>query len=225
MSNYDYKHRLKALRETTTIVGVIGMTASGKTEFASAVNNKDYPIFTYDVESLMDNTDIPVEELNVFPQARREQISNFSPLEIAMEMIHDYSFYKFVKNAMFDIHMNIISDKIRNAYASVPSLKEKAFVFIELPFSTNFKYNDMFDAIITLQRPETYEEGWWNNHYDTTVLQDEADKVALLKQDDKMFKELQFTEVLSLYNGSNLETFVSNCNDTIDEVVEILSSK
>lgn len=225
MSNYDYKHRLKALRETTTIIGVIGMTASGKTEFASAVNNKDYPIFTYDVESLMDNTDIPAEELNVFLQARREQISNFSPLEIVMEMINDYSFYKFVKNAMFDIHMNIISDKIRDTYSAAPFLREKAFVFMELPFSTNFKYNDMFDAIITLQRPETYEEGWWTDHYDTTVLQDEADKVALLKQDDKMFKELQFTEVLSLYNGSNLETFVSNCNDTIDEVVEILSSK
>jgi len=225
MSNYDYKQRLKALRETTIIVGVVGMSASGKTEFAAAVNNKEYPIFTYDVEQLMDNTDIPAEELNIFPQARKDQISNFSPLEITMEMINDYSFYKFVKNAMFDIHMNIIADKIRDTYAASPSLKQKAFAFVELPFSTNFKYNDMFDAIITLQRPETYGEGWWIDHYDTTVLQNDADKIALLKQDDEMFKELQFTETLSVYNGSGLETYVSNCNDTIDEVVEILSSK
>lgn len=225
MSNYDYKQRLKALRENTTIIGVVGMSASGKTEFATAVNEKEYPIFTYDVESLMDNTDIPAEELNVFSQARKEQISNFSPLEITTEMINDYSFYKFVKNAMFDIHMNMIADKIRDTYSAVPSLKQKDFVFVELPFSTNFKYNDLFDAIITIQRPETYEEGWWLDHYDTTVLENVADKIALLKQDDQMFKELQFTEVLSIHNGSDIETFIDNCNDTIDEVVEILSSK
>lgn len=227
MSNYNYKLRLQALRQTTILVGVVGMAASGKTEFEKVVIEKGYPIFTYDYEGIMEDTLLPESELQYLPATRRAEVAAMDNDELIAAMLQDMQLYTVAKNAMFDIHMNVVANKIRDAFATSPTIKDEPIIFVECPISTKIKYNDMFDAVITISRPKTYGDSWWVDYYADGMSDkhSKADSVNSLKYNDVMFNQMQFTEVVNINNDQDSATFIERCESTIDDVVEVLQSR
>ena len=225
MSSYDYNLRLQALRQTTAIVAVVGMAASGKSEFDKVVVDKGYPKFAYDYQGIMQDTDLPSSALETFSPARQAEILGLEGNELIAALLQDYNLYAVAKNAMFDIHMNMIAENIRIACADAPDLKSKEVIFVQCPLSTKFKYNDIFDAVITINRPQTYNEAsWWVDYYTDGMAANfnNESSVLALKHDDVFFNEIKFTEKVVIDNNQTLESFVAACENTIDQVVEVL---
>lgn len=228
MSNYNYNLRLQSLRQTTTLIGVVGMTASGKSEFEKVVAEQGYPFFSFDYQGIMDDTELPLSEIGSFPPKRQTEILAMDNGELINAMLEDYGLYERAKNAMFDIHMNILANKMRDVLSDAPFLKDNGIVFVECPISTRFKYSDAFDAVITIQRPQTYNEGlWWVDYYTDGMSEYSTNSsINSLKHSDKMFSQLQISEVAATVNNSgDLETFQSNIITAIDDVVEVLESR
>lgn len=228
MSNYDYNLRLQSLRQTTAIVAVVGMSASGKSEFDKVAVNRGYPKFAYDYQGIMQNTNLPTSALETLSSARQAELVGIEGEDLIAAMLQDYELYDIAKNAMFDIHMNIVAENIRIACADAPNLKNKDVVFIQCPLSTKFKYNDAFDAVITINRPQTYNTAsWWVDYYTDGMAANFNAESSLqaLKHDDVFFNQINFMEKIVIPNNGSLESFVSACEKAINDVVEVLQSR
>ena len=232
MSNYDYNLRIKALRRSATVIGVVGMAASGKTEFETIVREQGYPIFTHDREGVMEDTPLPISEITLLPQEHQAEILKWDELEFSSKLVaamsQNYIIYETVKNVIFEAHMNFISDHIKTMLTHSFFLKNNNVIFIQCPLSTKFKYNDMFDAVITISRPKTYETSWWVDNYVNGMVPEYSieDAISSLKHSDTMFDKVRIVEVAAnIYNNSDIDSFKLNCKSTIEDVVEALMSK
>jgi dephospho-CoA kinase len=230
MSNYDYNLRLQSLRRTTTLIGVVGMTASGKTEFEKVVQEQGYAVFTHDRENVLKDTPLPVSEINTLPLNMQAEILKWDDSEfydnLVATMSREYVVYEGVKNVIFDNHMNIISDQLKLALTHPSFLEDNDVVFVQCPLSTKFKYNDTFDAVITISRPMTYGTSWWVDVYadSMTPKYSREEAIGSLKHSDMLFNKLQIAEVAAdIHNDGDLDTFKSNCKETIESVIDILS--
>jgi uridine kinase len=235
MSNYDYNLRIQALRRSATVIGVVGMAASGKTEFDTVVRQLGYTIFNYDREGIMEDTFLPIPEITLLPPEHQAEILTWNKLnfdsrysKLVVYMSQNYTTYETIKNVMFDVHMNFISEDIKTMSTYSFFLKSNNVVFVQCPLSTKFKYNDMIDAMITISRPKTYETSWWVNNYvdGMTPKCSIEDAITTMKYNDTMFDKARIVEVAAnINNNSNLDTFKLNCKNTIESVVEVLMSR
>ena len=143
-------------------------------------------------------------------------------------MSQNYVIYETVKNVMFDVHMNFISDRIKTMLTYSSFLKNNNVIFVQCPLSTKFKYNDMFDAVITISRPKTYETSWWVDNYVDGMVPEYSieDAISTMKHSDTMFDKARIAEVAAnINNNSDLDTFKLNCKNAIETVVDVLVSK
>lgn len=232
MSNYDYNLRIQALRKSAIIVGVVGMAASGKSEFDTVVQQLGYSIFTHDREGVMEDTLLPISEITLLPPEYQAKILTWNKLEFSRKLIEvmsqNYVIYETVKNVMFDVHMNFISDRIKTMLTYSSFLKNNNVIFVQCPLSTKFKYNDMFDAVITISRPKTYEASWWVDNYVDGMVPEHSmeDAISTMKYSDTMFDKARITEVAAnINNNSDLDTFKLNCKNAIENIVDVLVSK
>ena len=86
----------------------------------------------------------------------------------------------------------------------------------------------MFDAVITISRPKTYETSWWVDNYVNGMVPEYSieDAISSLKHSDTMFDKVRIVEVAAnIYNNSDIDSFKLNCKSTIEDVVEALMSK
>ena len=208
------------------------MAASGKTEIDTVVRQLGYTIFTHDREGVMEYTPLPISEITLLPQEHQAEILKWDELEFSSKLVaamsQNYIIYKTVKNVIFEAHMNFISDHIKTMLTHSFFLKNNNVIFIQCPLSTKFKYNDMFDAVITISRPKTYETSWWVNNYvdGMTPKCSIEDAITTMKYNDTMFDKARIVEVAAnINNNSNLDTFKLNCKSTIESVVEVLMSR
>ena len=216
MAGFNYKQRLNGLRSKHKLIGVYGMSSSGVTEFTKVAWGRGLTL-------MGDSHNLPVVpitlELLKALKMTNEQALELSPTDIADAIAANYDAYKIVIDSIFEDRMNAISDRIRNLEHD-SGLTDP--IFIECSLTTTVKYDDLFDAVIRITRPESYGDSWWVDHTLREAREfkpSDDTSVGMLKNSDRLFRENKTTPTIAIHNDGDLEQFQQACGEVIDQLL------
>lgn len=250
----NYKDVLDEARLKFNVVGVLGMTYSGTSTLLHRIWK--HPLLVVTNQSglfnhVVDMFNLKNESIHHFFNKKGIQLdvdenghmiycaSNTKKIE--SEFYSDNMLTEEIEeiyNTVFDFIMSELSVRVRNIMDKNPNITKNLNVplFIELPYSTIVNYNDLVDEIITVERPNHYDENIWYmknmiEECDFNPMKPDVcpgsynNGVITLQKLDSIWNKLNYTSNTVIRNDKDLLHFDNLISDTVSQYVQSFVSK